>query len=281
VSHGELLNILQEAAPQAAHYLVFDACRNNLSGWRGAKGFVPEPQRSGVMIAFSTAPGTTASDQGASGGPYATALAAELVKPGQTDLYMFHKVRVAVDRKTGGDQVPWIEDGIRRRDRIFFGGKSKRVVPNEAETAWSLVKDTTDVALLEAYVARYKDSIYVDLARTRIEDLKKKKISIAILPKIESSPERPFDGYWIVKAAAVSGCDQKTWENRVAVKGFAILFAESKRGQVEKDGTFTYTRPNRNYPDSLVTMTGKLSEKTGSGTYVAGSCKGTLTLIRE
>src|SRR5262245_36510394 len=43
------------------------------------------------MIAFSTAPGMTASDEGLSGGPYATALAAGLVKPGQSDLYMFHK----------------------------------------------------------------------------------------------------------------------------------------------------------------------------------------------
>src|SRR5262245_12779684 len=128
VTHGELIGILEDTAPQAVHYLVFDACRNNLGGWRGAKGFVPERQRSGIMIAFSTAPGMTASDEGQSGGPYATALAAELVRAGQSDLYMFHKVRVAVDRKTNGDQVPWIEDGIRRRDRIMFGGKNA-IVP--------------------------------------------------------------------------------------------------------------------------------------------------------
>jgi uncharacterized caspase-like protein len=281
VAHAELLNILQGTAPQAVHYLVFDACRNNLGGWRGAKGFVPEQQRSGVMIAFAAAPGTTASDQGVVGGPYATALAAELVKPGQSDLYMFHKVRVAVDRKTNGDQVPWIEDGIRLRDRIQFGGKRRPMALNEATAAWNLAKDTTDVALLENFVAQYQNSSYADLARARIEDLKKKQASVAVLPKIESSPTRPFDGYWIVKAEAVSGCDQQTWQNRVAIQDFAILFAEKKRGQVKKDGSFTYTRSNRNYPDLLVTMTGKLSEKTGIGTYVTGQCKGTLTVIRE
>src|SRR5262245_6183276 len=44
VTQGELINILQDTAPHAVHYLVFDACRNNLGGWRGAKGFVAEPQ---------------------------------------------------------------------------------------------------------------------------------------------------------------------------------------------------------------------------------------------
>ena len=120
VTHTEILNTLQEIAPLAAHYLVLDACRNNLGGWRGGKGFVPEQRRSGVLIAFAAAPGTTASDEGATAGPYATALASELVRPGQNDLIMFHNVRVAVDRKTGGDQVPWIEDGIRRQERIIF-----------------------------------------------------------------------------------------------------------------------------------------------------------------
>src|SRR5262245_40646918 len=176
------------------------------------------------MIAFSTAPGMTASDEGQSGGPYATALAAELVKPGQSDLYMFHKVRVAVDRKTNGDQVPWIEDGIRRRDRIQFGGKRKSV-PDEAKIAWSLAKDTTDIALLESFAARYANSSYAVLARARIDDLNKKPVSVPVLPKIASSRERPFDGYWIVKATAVAGCEQKAWENRIAIQDFAILFA--------------------------------------------------------
>jgi hypothetical protein len=281
VTQGELINILEDTAPQAVHYLVFDACRNNLGGWRGAKGFVAERQRNGIMIAFSTALGMTASDEGPSGGPYATALAAELVKPGQSDLYMFHKVRVAVDRKTNGDQVPWIEDGIRRRERIQFGGKSRIVPPDEAKIAWSIAKDTTDIVLLESFAARYPKSSYAVLARSRIEDLKKKQDSAPVLPKIQSSPERPFDGYWIVKATAVTGCDQKGWENRIAVQNFAILFAEKKRGQVKKDGSFTYTRSNRNFPDLLISMTGQLDGKTGKGTYETGPCRGTLTLVRE
>jgi len=79
-------------------------------------------QQSGVLVAFAVEPGKTASDAGEISGPYARALAGELVRPGQNDLLMFHNVRVRVMDLTGGDQVPWTEDGIQRRDRVTFGG---------------------------------------------------------------------------------------------------------------------------------------------------------------
>src|SRR5262249_52842392 len=109
----------------AAHYLVFDACRNALKLGRGiGKGFIAIGQQSGVLLAFSTAPGQTATDVGQGSGPYAAALSSELLRPGQTDLIMFHNVRIAVIEKTRGEQVPWTEDGIERRDRIEFGRAS-------------------------------------------------------------------------------------------------------------------------------------------------------------
>lgn len=89
VKHSEVLAILRNEAPNAAHYLVLDACRHTLQGARGGKGFVPVGQQSGVLVAFATEPGKTARDIGTGGGPYAAALAAELVKPAQTDLIMF------------------------------------------------------------------------------------------------------------------------------------------------------------------------------------------------
>jgi formylglycine-generating enzyme required for sulfatase activity len=41
-----------------------------------------------------------------------------------------------------------------------------------AERAWAVVRDTKDVAELEAFVRRFGDSFYTDLARLRIDDLK-------------------------------------------------------------------------------------------------------------
>src|SRR5215472_12675930 len=125
VKQSEVLAILRNEAPNAAHYLVIDACRNTLQGARGGKGFVPVGQQSGVLVAFAAEPGKTASDTGVGSGPYAAALATELVKPGQNDLLMFHNVRMAVMDNTKGDQVPWTEDGIQRRERMLFGGEAK------------------------------------------------------------------------------------------------------------------------------------------------------------
>ncbi|MEZ5842572.1 MAG: jacalin-like lectin [Hyphomicrobiaceae bacterium] len=117
---SEILEILTGEAPNAAHYLVLDACRNTLRGSRGGKGFVAASRHAGVLIAYAAEPGKTASDLGVGGGPYAKALAAELVRPGQSDLLMFHQVRVRVIDNTGNDQVPWTEDGIQRRNRFAF-----------------------------------------------------------------------------------------------------------------------------------------------------------------
>jgi uncharacterized caspase-like protein len=124
VKQSDVLSILRNEAPNAAHYLVLDACRNSLKGARGGKGFVAVEHQSGVLVAFATEPGKTASDSGQGSGPYAAALAEELVKPGQNDLIMFHNVRMDVIDKTNGDQVPWTEDGIQRRERPIFGGRA-------------------------------------------------------------------------------------------------------------------------------------------------------------
>jgi hypothetical protein len=190
VKHSEVLAILRGEAPNAAHYFVLDACRNNLQGARGGKGFVPVGQQSGVLVAFATEPGKTASDTGQGSGPYAAALAVELVKPGQNDLLMFHNVRVAVMDKTYRDQVPWTEDGIQRRQRVLFGGEAKGTPSSplrlsEAAEAWDRAMDGTSVTVLEAFVARYKDTFYADLARARIEDLKKQQVA-PLTPKHEA-----------------------------------------------------------------------------------------------
>ena len=97
VKLGEILDILQRDAPDAVHFVVLDACRNNIRGQRGAKGFIPvNDQRTGVVVAFATAAGQTASDEGSTSGPYAAALAQEIVKPGHNDQTVFNAVRSRV-----------------------------------------------------------------------------------------------------------------------------------------------------------------------------------------
>src|SRR5262249_20703024 len=121
----EVVDILKNTAPDAVHFVVLDACRNNIRGQRGAKGFLPvNDQRTGVVLAFSTAAGETASDEGATSGPYAAALAEEIVKPGRNDQAVFNAVRSRVFEATHR-QTPWTHDGL-VGERIVFKAEASR-----------------------------------------------------------------------------------------------------------------------------------------------------------
>ncbi len=101
--------------------VVFDACRNvplKRSGKDfGFKGFVPQRDQSGLLIAFATEAGNTAVDQSL----YARALAEELLRPGQDAGTAFRAVARRVKEETGGRQHPQILDA-RTRDFVFAAG---------------------------------------------------------------------------------------------------------------------------------------------------------------
>jgi hypothetical protein len=46
-------------------------------------------------------------------------------------------------------------------------------VSSEAERAWAAAKDTRDAAVLRAFIKRFSDTFYADLARSRLADLEK------------------------------------------------------------------------------------------------------------
>jgi D-alanyl-D-alanine carboxypeptidase len=193
VKLDDLLGELERAAPFAAHFVVFDACRNELKlpGRTIAKGLEPVAQRNGMFIAFATAVGATASD----GGEYAEAMAKELVKPGQDHLQFFQNVREDVYAATRR-QVPWDSNGLLRR--VYFGGELKA-----AERDWQQYgKDTKDIRLLEAFNEKHKaDPLYARLAEARIEELKREEDKRAeaerrealLSPSIET-PEKKASG---------------------------------------------------------------------------------------
>jgi hypothetical protein len=189
---------LRAQAPGATHYVVFDACRNELNlTLKGQKalsdiGFVPIAYTPGVMVAYATAPGRTASDKGAGGGTYAKTLAAELVIPGVEAMTMFRRVALKVNREIGQD--PWMSAST--LPEVFFAGAAQTPSPrpgrsSDAAEAWDRTKDATNTAVLELFISSYKDTYYAGLARLRIEELQKRQIATAILP--EAPATQPSD----------------------------------------------------------------------------------------
>jgi hypothetical protein len=77
--------------------------------------------------------------------------------------------------------------GYDRGDFVFQVGKPD--VPSiaappttqfasEAERSWAAANETTSTIVLEAFIRRYADSFYADLARARLEELKKSQVAL-------------------------------------------------------------------------------------------------------
>lgn len=107
---------LQEQAPDAAHIIVFDACRDELRTRQrgGGKGFAPGSGWGGMLVAYSTGPRATASDgaPGAPGSPYAVALSEQLRAARDISAPdLFGNMRAIVSQRTQGQQ-PWYLNGL-------------------------------------------------------------------------------------------------------------------------------------------------------------------------
>src|SRR5262245_4586348 len=177
----DILRLL-DGARSAAEFIIFDACGHELQlpTKETTEGLLPVAEQQGMFIAYASAPGQTASDRGEKSGPYAEALATELGKPGVDHLGLFQNVKEAVYAVTGGAQQPWESNGLVRR--VYLTGQPAPSVqpqapavptrPSEAAEAWTATKDTANNAALEAFIKRFGDTYYGDLAKVRLAELK-------------------------------------------------------------------------------------------------------------
>jgi uncharacterized caspase-like protein len=214
----EVTRKLKAEADNAMHFVVFDACRNGLklrrTGTRSllqSKGFVPVREESGMLIAYATAEGELASDVGVGAGPYAKALAEEIVRPGIEAVSMFRRVQVRVRSAIG--QNPYI--GFNALNEVHFAGtqaEPSRPSPapappppqlSEAERAWKSLERSADIRDFEAFRRQYGQAnpFHDRQAEARIEALRKRQIALAeppAGPQPQIPPKSPPNaGAWI------------------------------------------------------------------------------------
>jgi hypothetical protein len=99
-----------DTARNSVNVVILDACRNNPFGTRfqaSAKGLAQVEAPPGTFIAFSTAPGSVASDGTGRNGLYTHHLVQEMQKRGASIEETFKAVRTAVRRDSQGRQIPW------------------------------------------------------------------------------------------------------------------------------------------------------------------------------
>lgn len=210
VSAEAVLKQMEYAAPNTS-IVILDACRNNpLSrGLRsGTRGLARMDAPNGSYVAYSTAPGQTAADGNGRNSPFALALADEMAKPGEGIEDVFRNVRITVSKATNGEQTPW--DSSSLMNSFFFAGEKQiaAVVPAPApepvpapvvapaaapepatpsidaaeQALWNGIKDSNRVGDYAAYLKKYPNGVFAELAQSRKEELEVQLASRNLTP---------------------------------------------------------------------------------------------------
>ena len=129
-----------EQAGASLNILVLDCCRDDpySRSWRGSRSAagggglsMPADMPQGMFIAFSTTPGKTAEDGDGANSPYTSALAEEILKPGQELERVFKNVGARVAKSTEQRQEPWSNSKFYG---TFLFNPAKGVTPDPVPT---------------------------------------------------------------------------------------------------------------------------------------------------
>src|SRR5262245_28785743 len=174
--------------------VILDACRNNLFPVAGAKRAVSrglfriEPEDN-TLVVYAAKDGTTADDGKGKHSPFTSALLKHIATPGLEINFVFRRVRDDVVAATSPVQYPHVYGTLGGKEFYLKPAAPSPVVPpppSEVEQDWAAVKDTTSIAMLEAFIARHKGTFHASLAQARIDELR--KLAFAVPPTPKPSP---------------------------------------------------------------------------------------------
>ena len=180
VDAGLLLNYMDDAQ-NGLNIVILDACRNNpfARSFRSTTdGLAQVDAPTGTLIAYATAPGRVASDGTAGNGLYTAELLKQMKVPGLSVTDMFMRVRAEVMKQTGNKQVPWEASSL--VGAFYFAGSSSDSTPvNTAKidpvafelSYWETIKNSTNADDFKAYLERYPQGQFAELAKNRIATL--------------------------------------------------------------------------------------------------------------
>jgi uncharacterized protein (TIGR02145 family) len=158
---------LMEGSGTKVNILILDACRDNpfeRSWTRSASGkglaFMTAPK--GTLIAYATAPGSTASDGSGNNGLYTSAILESIKIPNITILQMFQQVRSIVNQKSNEKQTPWESTSL-IGDFYFNDGKvfidEEKVLSNQQKSSINNSQPIDNITTDEAnYIVDARDN---------------------------------------------------------------------------------------------------------------------------
>jgi hypothetical protein len=191
--NAQLVLEKMRSAGNRMNLVILDACRNNpfvVKSRAASTGLATMNAPSGSLVAFSTSPGGVSSDGAGANGLYTRHLARILRQPGLPVEEVFKQVRSAVRRDSHEQQTPWENTAL--EGQFYFSlaapqaaarptapaptaGPSTQLAPSEsAEIAfWDSVKSSGSQRELQAYLSRFPNGLFADLAKSRLTDLER------------------------------------------------------------------------------------------------------------
>lgn len=175
---------LMDEAQNGLNIVILDACRNNpfaRSFRSAASGLAQVDAPTGTLIAYATSPGRVASDGQGRNGLYTSELLSQMRVTGIGVEEMFKRVRAAVQKQTGGQQVPWESSSL--VGSFYFVSTASPNAPPVADnrvtidplafelTYWETIKNSQNAEDFKSYLTKYPEGQFAVLAKNKIATL--------------------------------------------------------------------------------------------------------------
>lgn len=176
--------------------IILDACRDDPFGNRyklESKGLSQFDAPVGSLLAYSTSPGKVASDGSGANGLYTENLVRELSVPNVRVEDALKRVRLNVRLASNGDQIPWETTSL-ESDVYLFASANKKQSASDLERLiqeeiadWSKVKDSKVQDQWVAYLRKYPNGRFSEVAHQRLKKLMVEQASKPTLSAVSSS----------------------------------------------------------------------------------------------
>ncbi len=196
----ELGLVLRQIERDARNAIVLlDACRDNpfrralarsMGATRSAgalsRGLATYDMIGSSLVGYATDPGETADDGVDGHSPFTRALLAHIEEPGLDISLVLRRVRNDVLKATQNRQRPSVVDKLRETVVLVPDAPQDDLMAVARE--WSQMGDTDDVRLIEAFIERFPDNPFTELAQSKLAALQSQKVQSNLVTSLQRQP---------------------------------------------------------------------------------------------
>jgi len=294
VNASVILDRMQSAGNRM-NLIILDACRNNPFAVRSrtaVSGLANMNAPSGSLVAYATAPGSVASDGNGKNGLYTQHLARVIRESSLPVEEVFKQVRAAVRHDSNNQQTPWENTAL--EGQFFFKAPVQVVAPAPAPVTvrpsgpdssamemalWDSAKTATTVGELQAYLNRYPNGFFSDMAKARIAAISSSAGEKAAEAAQKAANERAASeaAKRLATERASAEAAQKVASEQASSEVARKLAAERAAAEAAQKLTSERSRPQAGQ-QTVALVPNQVAEIPSQGVLRAGDVVGTLVM---